>query len=109
VTGYTPLSSAYMFWAVPSMGCCFAMVARPSVLGVTCGRPLGTDAPALMVNEMDEWALAELHHRGCRAAEWNDGAVIEIPAGNMITWRTESALFPLSSASGEPARCAMLS
>ena len=23
----------------------------------TCGRPLGTDAPALVVNEMGEWGL----------------------------------------------------
>lgn len=47
----------------------------------TCGRPLGTDVPALVVNDADEWAQADLHHRGCRAAEWNDGTVIGFPGG----------------------------
>jgi hypothetical protein len=74
----------------------------------TCGRPLGADTPALVINEMDSWALAELHHRGCRAAEWNAGPVITAPAGNTISWRAESALFPLRSESGEPSNCAML-
>ena len=74
----------------------------------TCGRPLGTDAPALVVSEIDEWALAELHHRGCRTAEWNDGAVITAPAGNTISWRAESALFPPRSESGKPSNCVML-
>lgn len=74
----------------------------------TCGRPLGTGAPALVVNEADEWAMAELHHRGCRAAEWNDGTVIGGSAGATITWRAESALFPVPTASGERASCAAL-
>lgn len=75
----------------------------------TCGRPLGTDAPALVVNAMGEWAMAGLHHRGCRAAEWNDGAVIESSAGDTITWSAESALFPVpTAASGERASCAVL-
>jgi hypothetical protein len=74
----------------------------------TCGRPLGTGAPALVVDEMDEWAMAGLHHRGCRVAEWNDGTVIGGSAGATITWRAESALFPVPTASGERASCAML-
>jgi hypothetical protein len=73
----------------------------------TCGRPLGTGAPALVVNEMDRWAVAELHHRGCRAPEWNDGAVIG-SAGATITWCAESALFPVPTTSGVRASCAML-
>lgn len=74
----------------------------------TCGRPLGTGAPALVVNAMDDWAMAGLHHRGCRSAEWNDGAAIESSAGATITWSAESALFPVPTASGERASCAML-
>jgi hypothetical protein len=73
----------------------------------TCGRPLGTDAPALVVNAVDDWAMAGLHHRGCRSAEWNDG-VIEFSAGATITWSAESILFPVPTASGGRARCAML-
>jgi hypothetical protein len=74
----------------------------------TCGQPLGTDAPALVVDAMDDWAMAGLHHRGCRSAEWNDGAAIESSAGATITWTAESVLFPVPTASGERTRCAML-
>lgn len=74
----------------------------------TCGRPLGTGAPALVVNDMHEWAMAGLHHRGCRAAEWNDGTVIGASAGPTITWCAESALFPVPTATGGQASCAML-
>jgi hypothetical protein len=74
----------------------------------TCGRPLGTGAPALVVDDMNEWAVAGLHHRGCRAAEWNDGTVIRGPAGATTTWCAQSALFPVPTASGERASCAML-
>jgi hypothetical protein len=74
----------------------------------TCGHPLGTDTPVLVVNEIDKCALAELHHRGCRAAEWNDRTIITVPAGNTVTWRAESVLFPLRSESGEPTDCVML-
>jgi hypothetical protein len=74
----------------------------------TCGRPLGTGAPALVVNATDEWAMAGLHHRGCRAAEWNDGTVIGGSAGDTITWSAGSVLFPVPTASGGRTRCAML-
>lgn len=74
----------------------------------TCGRPLGTGAPALVVDEMNEWAVAALHHRGCRAAEWNNGAAIRSSAGATVSWCAESALFPVPTTSGGRARCAML-
>ena len=74
----------------------------------TCGRPLGTGAPALVVDEMNEWAVAGLHHRGCRAAEWNDGTAIRSSAGAAVSWCAESALFPVPTASGGRASCAML-
>jgi hypothetical protein len=74
----------------------------------TCGRPLGTDAPALVINEMHDWAMAGLHHRGCAAAEWNDGTVIGASAGATVTRCAESAFFPVPTAHGERASCAML-
>jgi hypothetical protein len=74
----------------------------------TCGRPLGTGAPALVVDDMNEWAVAALHHRECRAAEWNDGTAIRASAGATISWCAESALFPVPTASGGRATCAML-
>jgi len=74
----------------------------------TCGRPLGTDPPALVVHDVDEWAQADLHHRGCRAAQWNDGTVFGFSGGNTISWRALSAFFPVSSAPGEVDRVAML-
>jgi hypothetical protein len=74
----------------------------------TCGHPLGTDPPALVVHDVDEWAQADLHHRGCRAAEWNDGTVFELSGGNTVTWHAMSALFPAPTTPGKTASVAML-
>lgn len=60
----------------------------------TCGRSLGIDAPALCVDEIAEYAMASLHHPGCREPGWNEGPVIAIPGGNNLSLTTRSLLLP---------------
>ena len=42
----------------------------------TCGRFLGDKPAALCVDDSIVFAVASLHHPGCRAPEWNDSGVI---------------------------------
>jgi len=42
----------------------------------SCGKSLGSNRPALVVDDLQALARASLHHQACRAPEWNDGLII---------------------------------
>jgi hypothetical protein len=60
----------------------------------TCGRPLGTDPPALCIDDSVEYAIAAVHHPGCREPGWDDSSVIAIAGGANLSWTTRSLLLP---------------
>lgn len=65
----------------------------------TCGQPLGPRPPALCVDDLGAFAMATLHHKRCRAPEWNQGSVTG-PSGALVTHRTRLLMLPLSDLKG---------
>lgn len=51
----------------------------------TCGHPLGTLPPALVVHDTNVAAGASLHHTGCQVPIWNDKGGIPVAAGAAVT------------------------
>lgn len=41
----------------------------------SCGKPLGSEDPALVVDDLGVFATASLHHQRCRAPQWNQGQI----------------------------------
>jgi hypothetical protein len=62
-----------------------------------CNRPLGSEPPSLVVDEMTpEMAWARLHHRRCRPARWNTGQVMVIEGlGDTVSWSARALIFPM--------------
>lgn len=62
----------------------------------TCGRFLGDEPPALCVDDSIVFAVASLHHPGCRAPDWNDSGVItEVSDVKSLSHITTMLLLPL--------------
>jgi hypothetical protein len=62
----------------------------------TCGRFLGDEPPALCVDDSIIFAVASLHHPGCRAPVWNDSGVItSVSDVSALSYITASLLLPL--------------
>lgn len=60
----------------------------------TCGRPLGSAAPALHVLDVAEFVSATLHHPRCQRLQWSTGAM---PAGVSepnASWTARTILLP---------------
>ena len=61
----------------------------------TCGQPL-EGQPALCVDDRDAFAVATLHHPGCRPAAWNESAFVSVSQSANVSWRSQAwASFPL--------------
>ena len=60
----------------------------------SCGQGLGSDTPSLVVDDLQAFTRATLHHRGCRAPEWNDSFTIRVSSSALVTWRTVVLLLP---------------
>ena len=61
----------------------------------TCGQPL-KGQPALCVDDRDAFAVATLHHPGCRPAAWNESAFGSVSQSANVSWRSQAwASFPL--------------
>lgn len=61
----------------------------------TCSRKLGSEPPALCIDDVGTWAVASLHHRQCRPPAWNDGSVIPMTGGANTTWTSVSFMLPI--------------
>jgi hypothetical protein len=62
----------------------------------TCGRALGTEPPALCVDDMQVLAAASLHHSRCRAPGWNDNSAVFLPDRAHLTWTSLSLMMPMA-------------
>ena len=61
----------------------------------TCGQPL-KGQPALCVDDRDAFAVATLHHPGCRQAAWNESAFGSVSQSANVSWKSQAwASFPL--------------
>ena len=68
----------------------------------TCGKPL-TGQPTLCVDDFDAFAMAALHHRGCRAAVWNESGHMRVGYGANTSWSSQAwSGFPLVRAGAGP-------
>src|SRR5208282_1540727 len=59
----------------------------------TCGRPLGSQPPALAVDDVTAFAWASLHHKQCRVPGWNSGPVITQTAAG-VSHRSRLVMMP---------------
>ncbi|WP_067829130.1 hypothetical protein [Actinomadura kijaniata] len=41
----------------------------------SCGKPLGSQRPSLVVDNLEVFATASLHHQRCRTPQWNQGHI----------------------------------
>jgi hypothetical protein len=73
----------------------------------SCGQPLGSLPPVLLVDDLGVLIRASLHHNGCRAPGWNDSLLITTSSTGLPTWRTVVLLLPFE-AGGEEIRVAGL-
>jgi hypothetical protein len=63
----------------------------------SCGTGLGTSKPALAVDDLVALTRATLHHRACRAPQWNDSRAIQTSSSALLTWRTVVLLLPFQA------------
>ena len=69
----------------------------------TCGLPIGSTQPVLHVDDSGGYAVAALHHSGCKASEWNradsTGALIIRGAFSQtyLTWTYLALLLPANT------------
>ena len=61
----------------------------------TCGRPLGREAPALHVLELEEFVSATLHHPRCQRPEWSTGSMPGGVSQPNASWHARTILLPL--------------
>jgi hypothetical protein len=73
----------------------------------TCGRSIGSDTPSLVVDDLQAFTRATLHHGACRAPEWNDSFTIRVSGSALVTWQTVVLLLPFE-AGGKEIRAAGL-
>jgi len=66
----------------------------------TCGRFLGDEPPALVVDDSLAFAAASLHHLACREPVWNDSGVITQNPDENLSWVSVMLMFPVVTASG---------
>lgn len=60
----------------------------------SCGTSLGSGKPALAIDDLQVLTRATLHHRACRAPQWNDSFTIQTSSSPLLTWRTVVLLLP---------------
>ncbi|MGH4017791.1 MAG: hypothetical protein ACRDT0_00815 [Pseudonocardiaceae bacterium] len=65
----------------------------------TCGRPLGSERPALHVADLVVVASASLHHRACQAPEWSRRPYVA--GAGQVSWKTNTLMLFGVSSTGE--------
>jgi hypothetical protein len=60
----------------------------------SCGTSLGSDKPSLAIDDVRVFTRASVHHRACRAPEWNDSLALQTSSSAAVTWRTVVLLLP---------------
>lgn len=61
----------------------------------SCGISLGSDKPSLAVDDLHHALVrATVHHRACRAPQWNDSLTPQTSSSVAVTWRTVVLLLP---------------
>ena len=68
----------------------------------SCVQPFGAEAPALVVDELDDVAYASLHHERCRRSQWNDSHLITFAGGRALTFACQAFMLPLFRAALGP-------
>jgi hypothetical protein len=69
----------------------------------TCGLPIGTAQPVLHIDDLGGYAIADLHHSGCKTSEWNraNSAGLLIIRGTFsqeyLSWMYSSLLLPANA------------
>lgn len=48
----------------------------------------------MAIDELPVLTRATVHHRACRAPQWNDSQILETPTSALLTWRTVVLLLP---------------
>jgi hypothetical protein len=74
----------------------------------SCGRSLGDDPPAVAVDDLVAYAVASLHHPGCRTAGWDEGQPIRVARGDFVTWAANTLLIPFMHGEREEPQAALL-
>ncbi len=74
----------------------------------SCGRPLGSEPPALCIDDASTYATASLHHPRCRSASWNDDSLIYVVGGANLSWTTLSFMLPAMTGRKADSRPVML-
>jgi hypothetical protein len=67
----------------------------------SCGQPLGSQPPVLLVDDLGLLTRASLHHSDCRAPGWNDSLLITTSGRELVTWRTLVLLLPFEAGDEE--------
>jgi len=74
----------------------------------SCGRFLGGDPPAVVVDDLDAVAVVSLHHRQCRRPAWNDSRIVVAGSGQYTTFVVRMMLLPVTGRGGAGACPLML-
>lgn len=62
----------------------------------TCGKPLGTEPPALCLDDMMVFVAAGLHHPACRRSGWSQGIGLNMNAEH-LSWVATILLVPFGT------------
>lgn len=73
----------------------------------TCNRPLGTEPPALLIDDMLMFASATLHHRRCQSSNWREGGHRH-SGGKFVTWRARTVMLGTENDGGPDPRAMLL-
>jgi len=60
----------------------------------SCGTSLGSAKPSLAIDDLHVFTRATVHHRACRAPEWNDSRALQTSSSAPVTWHTVVLLLP---------------
>lgn len=69
----------------------------------SCGRFLGDDPPAVVVDDLNGVVVASLHHQRCRVPEWNDSMLVVAGSGQYTTFVARMMLLPTTTSDGTKA------
>jgi hypothetical protein len=74
----------------------------------SCGRFLGEDPPAVVVDDLTVAAVVSLHHRRCRPPEWNDSMLLVVGSGQYTTFVARMLLLPMAADDGTAVACPLM-
>ena len=67
----------------------------------SCGEYLGTDPPAVRIDDLGALTKASLHHPACQVPTWNDSLLITASTTATLSWRSVAMLIPLKTGTQE--------